>query len=49
MNKDLFPEYIIFILTVAFVISSIIYINDTFNNINNKVDCNHSVYCYEVK
>lgn len=48
MNKDLFPEFVIFILTVAFVISSIFYINDTFDNVD-KIDCNHSVYCYEVK
>lgn len=48
MSNDLFPECVIFILTVAFVISSIVYINDTFNNVD-KIDCNHSAYCYEVK
>lgn len=48
MNKDLFPEYVIFILTVAFVVATITYTNEVFSKVN-EVDCNHSVYCCEVK
>lgn len=47
MNNNLFPECIIFILTIAFVVSSIHYINDSFKALE-ELDCNHSVYCYEV-
>ena len=47
MNKDLFPECIIFILTIAFVISSIQYINNSFKAVE-QLNCSHSVYCYEV-
>ena len=47
MNKDLFPECIMFILIIAFVISSIHYINDSFKTLE-ELDCSHSVYCYEV-
>ena len=47
MSKDLFPEYVILILTIAFMVASTIYINNLFDRYNT-LDCT-SEYCYEVK
>ena len=46
MNKiDLTYEYIMFILFLSFIITSIYYIEKQVTDINN-IQC-HSVYCYE--
>ncbi len=47
MNKDLFPEYVILILTIAFMVASTIYINNLFDSYTT-LDCT-SEYCYEIK
>ena len=47
MSKDLFPEYVILIFTMAFMVSSAIYINNLFDSYTT-LDCT-SEYCYEIR
>lgn len=47
MNRDLFPEYIILIFTIAFMVASSIYINNLFDRYNH-LNCN-TVYCMEAR